>query len=301
MGVSRKRVEASPRKRVGEAASPRKRVGEAASPRNRVEASPRKRVGASPRKRVEEAPPNRLEATYDSGAGGVLEIGATRIPYAVRESERASRTRIVVEPGSVEVVVPSGVAVASAHAFVHAKRRWVFDKVREVGAPVNEPTFERGSKVRYRGRWLTVEVASAEQLSVNCRSRFHVTLPYDVSREQRATETERVVREWMHERLRRDAELLATTYAARLDVPTPRVRLVAMRRAWATCGKDRVLRLSPTLTELPRAVFEYVIAHEVAHLVERNHSPKFWRVVGKLVPEWRERARWLEGEECERR
>jgi predicted metal-dependent hydrolase len=245
-------------------------------------------------------------AARESGTGpsheheghGVLEIGATRIAYAVRESERASRTRIVVEPGSVEVVVPTGVAIASAHAFVHAKRRWVFDKVREVGAPVNEPTFERGSKVRYRGRWLTVEVTSAEAETVNCRGRFHVTLPYDVSREERAGETERVLRAWMQQRLLHDAELLAARYAERLEVPAPRVRLVAMRRAWATCGKDRVLRLNPTLTELPRAVFEYVIAHEVAHLVERNHSPKFWRVVGKLVPEWREREAWLAGEEA---
>lgn len=235
--------------------------------------------------------------SHEHEGHGVLEIGATRIAYAVRESERASRTRIVVEPGSVEVVVPTGVAIASAHAFVQAKRRWVFDKVREVGAPVNEPTFERGSKVRYRGRWLTVEVTSAEEEAVNCRGRFHVTLPFAVSRDARARETERVLRAWMRGRLLHEAELLATRYAERLAVPAPRVRVVPMRRAWATCGKDHVLRLSPTLTELPRAVFEYVIAHEVAHLVERNHSPKFWRVVAKLVPEWREREAWLAGEE----
>lgn len=288
--------------RVIKGPSPRKRSDRTAS----GAASPRKGAGSP-----------RAPARFESG---VLEVGATRIAYAIRESERASRTRIVVEPGSVEVVVPSGVEVASAHAFVQSKRRWVYDKVREVGAPVNQPTFERGSKVRYRGRWLTVEVTSAEQGrdsmaahdcahvtpgafpaggagSVVCRSRFHVTLPYEVARETRAIETERLLRAWMHERLLRDAELLAARYAAKLEVPPPRVRLAHLRQAWATCGKDRVLRLSPTLTELPRAVFEYVIAHEVAHLVERNHSPKFWRVVGKLLPSWRERAAWLGGEE----
>lgn len=239
-------------------------------------------------------------AVLDGGVGSaasVLEIGATQIPYRVRESERARRMRIVVEPGSVEVIVPSGQPATRAHAFVNAKRGWVFEKVREVGAPVNAPSFVSGSKVRYRGRWLTVEVAPGKEEGVNCRSRFHVTLVHGVPREARARETERVLREWMNERLVRDAGPLADRYAHRLGVTPPRVRVVTMTRAWATCGKDAVLRLNPELTEVPRAVFEYVLAHEVAHLVERNHSASFWGVVGQLLPDWRERAEWLERHE----
>jgi predicted metal-dependent hydrolase len=62
---------------------------------------------------------------------------------------------------------------------------------------------------------------------------------------------------------------------------------------WASCGKDGNIRLNRQLVELPRAVLEYVIVHELSHLKHRNHSPAFWRTVGGAMPDWRERQEWL--------
>ena len=50
---------------------------------------------------------------------------------------------------------------------------------------------------------------------------------------------------------------------------------------------------NPDLIELPKAVLDYVVAHEVCHLLHRNHSPEFWRTVARLMPDWRERGDWL--------
>ncbi len=237
------------------------------------------RTGASP------SPVTELE--------GVLEIGLTRIAYRVRESARAKRKRIVVEPGSVEVVLPVGEPAERAHRFVYAKRRWVFDKVRELGEPRERtPSYLSGTKVRYRGRWLTVEVGVGSP-SVICRSRFYITLPRGVRKADRAAHTERLLRAWMHERLLQDGRELARRYAHKAGVEVRDVSVMPMKRMWASCGKDRVVRLNADLIELPRAILEYVVAHELAHLVVRNHSPAFWRVVGDLLPDWRERQRWL--------
>lgn len=233
----------------------------------------------------------------NGGFEGVLQIGATSIAYRVRESARATRKRIVVEPGSVEVVLPAGEPVERAHRFIDAKRRWVFDKWREVGErEAREPSFRSGTKVRYRGRWLTVELSPERSPTgaVACRSRFYVTLPRGTRRAQRAVVTERLLRAWMNERLLHDGHALATRYADKAGIGLGGVVLLPMKRMWASCGKDRVIRLNPELVELPRAILEYVVSHEIAHLVVRNHSPAFWRVVAELLPEWRDRHQWLD-------
>src|SRR5690606_10468198 len=89
-----------------------------------------------------------------------LQIGDTLIPYGVRYSERASRKRLVVTPAGVEVVAPLGTPLEGddgVYAFVHRKRRWVFDAARKVNALHRRLLTQRyasGAKLQYRGQWL---------------------------------------------------------------------------------------------------------------------------------------------------
>lgn len=226
----------------------------------------------------------------------MLDVGPTRIPYRIRRSDRATHKRIVVQPGSVEVVLPVGATVAEAHALVHQKRRWVFTKSLELGQRAEvERSYLAGSKVRFRGRWLTLEVKAGEKEAgdVRYRSRFFVTLPKGAAREERAALARALLRGWLDRQLLADGERMAERYANKLSVGLRGVAVTPMKRMWASCGKDWVVRLNPELVELPKAVLEYVVAHEVCHLVHRNHSPDFWREVGNVMPDWRERQRWL--------
>lgn len=227
---------------------------------------------------------------------GVLEIGPVRIPYRVRESQRAKRKRIVVEPGSVELVLPAGASVVKGHEFMRAKRRWVFNKATKLGAlKEREQTYLSGTKVRFRGRWLTLEVKAGRSKagSVAYRSRFYVTLPRGVAKTVRPRIAKELLDAWTADKLIEDGRRFARQFAEKLGVEIGGVALVPMKRMWASCGKDGVIRLNPQLIELPRAVLEYVIAHEICHRVHRNHSPAFWRAVGGVMPDWREREAWL--------
>ena len=73
------------------------------------------------------------------------------------------------------------------------------------------------------------------------------------------------------------------------------------RRSWGTCGKDRIVRVHWGLIQAPAAAMEYVVAHEVVHLIHRNHSPEFWQMVGQTLPDWAERKVMLERWEEEHR
>lgn len=91
-----------------------------------------------------------------------LVIGHTVIPYGLRESVQARCLRVVVRPGGVEVVVPVGTPLEGVLAFVHRKRQWIFDSVREVEArhrALLSQSFASGAKLQYRGRELMLELS----------------------------------------------------------------------------------------------------------------------------------------------
>jgi predicted metal-dependent hydrolase len=141
---------------------------------------------------------------------------------------------------------------------------------------------------------LTVEAAAVDQVAITCRSRFLIQHPSSL----RGAKRDRAIAEamdcWLRERCLDDATRMARRHAARLDVEPGGVRLSDSRQYWGTCGKDRVVRVHADLIQAPAAVLEYVVAHEVVHLVERNHSPKFWKVLASTMPDWEERKRVLE-------
>ncbi|GHU08028.1 hypothetical protein AGMMS50225_05930 [Betaproteobacteria bacterium] len=82
-------------------------------------------------------------------------------------------------------------------------------------------------------------------------------------------------------------------YCQRLALAVPAVRLTAARTRWGSCSRTGGIRLHWRLIHLPAQLIDYVVAHEVAHLLEMNHSPRFWAVVGQLYPDWQSARRRL--------
>jgi len=76
-------------------------------------------------------------------------------------------------------------------------------------------------------------------------------------------------------------------YAARLGVAAPRLSLSAARTRWGSCSLRSGIRLNWRLIHFPLDVVDYVVAHELAHLQEMNHSPRFWSIVARLYPDYR--------------
>ena len=82
-------------------------------------------------------------------------------------------------------------------------------------------------------------------------------------------------------------------FSGRLGVPVPEVALSNARTQWGSCSLSTGIRLSWRLIMLPPRLVDYVVAHEVAHLLEMNHSPRFWSVVARLYPDYASARREL--------
>ncbi len=224
----------------------------------------------------------------------VLTVGKTDIPYKVRFSSRAVRKRIVVTPEGVTVVAPAGVSREGSNgilAYVDSKRRWIFDAVREVEDGHRQLLTQRyasGAKLQYRGRWLMLDVrpGPVAEVEIHGRSKFHVVVPPDLEGLARLEAVRVAFDDWLRGRAERDLLRFGRHHQARLGVEARAFRLSRARSRWGSCGRDGIVRIHWRLIQAPRLAMEYVVAHELAHLLHRNHSSAFWLKLAETMPEW---------------
>ncbi|MFZ1885906.1 MAG: SprT family zinc-dependent metalloprotease [Rhodoplanes sp.] len=105
---------------------------------------------------------------------------------------------------------------------------------------------------------------------------------------------ERRIRDFLHREAKRDLETAAQAYADRLGVRLKRISIRDQTSRWGSCSTTGALSFSWRLILAPRYVLDYLAAHEVAHLIEMNHSPRFWRLLHRICPDVRRARVWLD-------
>jgi predicted metal-dependent hydrolase len=104
----------------------------------------------------------------------------------------------------------------------------------------------------------------------------------------------RRVADFLQHEAKRDLEAASRRFAADLGLSVRRVRVRDQSSRWGSCSTTGVLSFSWRLILAPRYVLDYLAAHEVAHLVEMNHSARFWRLVTRLAPGHERAKAWLD-------
>ncbi|MBI4021969.1 MAG: M48 family metallopeptidase [Candidatus Andersenbacteria bacterium] len=222
-------------------------------------------------------------------------VGGQRYTFSVRRSRRAKHLLLRVNMrGEIEVVVPWRAAYREADRFVREKRTWV---TRTLAASA-----ERFRTIPHR------RLESGEQLPVLGGMRLLSVVAAAGRRRARVGESEGAVLvalpqgqpvrpalvRWYRQRAARYFAARADLFAAQLGVVVSMVAVSQAKTQWGSCMPQKGrLSLHWGLLLGPRAVADYVIAHEVAHLRERRHTLLFWQLVGQLVPHYETRRAWL--------
>ena len=107
---------------------------------------------------------------------------------------------------------------------------------------------------------------------------------------------DRSVHDFLKREARRDLQKAAQRYADMLDVRVKRLSIRDQTSRWGSCTSAGSLSFSWRLILAPPFVLDYLAAHEVAHLVEMNHSPRFWKVVARICNHVERAKRWLDAE-----
>ena len=209
-------------------------------------------------------------------------IGDRTIAYQLRRSQRRT-IGLAIDQRGLRVGAPSRARLGDIEALIRQHGQWVLDKLAAWQERPAPPTLEitDGTVIPLLGAPVTIAMTPLGR----ARWQFGPNALY--LRPGASASAGQLLEKALRDEARTVfAERLAI-HAPRLGVAVPPLRLSSARTRWGSCSHHGGISLNWRLVFMPIAVIDYVVCHELAHLKEMNHSPRFWSVVEQLCPDWR--------------
>ena len=211
------------------------------------------------------------------------------LPVRIVENDRAKRLTLRIQPGGdgLKVTTPSHVGDDEIEEFVSRNRNWAAARLARLP---EKKKAEIGAIIPYRGT--DHEIVSSGKL------RGVVEATEDENKRQLIVPGEpqmvgRKVLNFFKQQARQELDRVVFQHASTLGVKPKQIRITDTTSRWGSCSSTRTLSFSWRIIMAPPEVLDYLAAHEVAHLVEMNHSERFWGVTRNLCPEMEKHKSWL--------
>jgi predicted metal-dependent hydrolase len=211
-------------------------------------------------------------------------IMAAVTEYTLRRSPRARRVRVSVESdGGVQVTLPRQAPLKAADEAVRELAPWIERRRRALARAAAEVARTPGTVPYLDGELTLVEQPG--------RTRVHrrgdvLLVPVGAGREE-------ALERWFRRAARAEIGARLDAAVARAGTSYTGLTIRGQRTRWASCSSSGGMSFNWRLLLAPEAVLDYVVEHEVCHLEVMDHSPRFWRLLERRVPDWRRHARWL--------
>ncbi|WP_429300072.1 M48 family metallopeptidase [Paraburkholderia sp. GAS199] len=224
-----------------------------------------------------------------------ITIGSRTLHYVLKRSARRS-IGFAIDSTGLMITAPRWVTLADIETAITEKQRWIFTKLIEWQTRVEQRALPKvdwkdGAEVPYLGRPVRVQLGSPQgTLAFNAElSALQLPLPLQADPQQIKDR----VQGWLQGEAKRLFGERLAIYAEKLGVNYRAYALSSAATRWGSCSSDGKIRLNWRLIHFPLSIIDYVVAHELAHLREMNHSPRFWQTVESIFPEFREARQTL--------
>ncbi|MEA2875181.1 MAG: hypothetical protein QOF14_377 [Hyphomicrobiales bacterium] len=210
-------------------------------------------------------------------------------PVQLRRHAQARRytLRVHATDRTVVLTMPLRGSVKEARAFAERNGGWIAARLKRLPQPI---PFADGLELPLRGLPHRIVHRAGARGTVWVEADDAMPLLCVAGN---AEHLARRVRDFLKREAKRDLEAASRRYAVLLGVAVKRVSVRDQSSRWGSCTAAGVLSYSWRLILSPPHVLDYLAAHEVAHLIEMNHSRKFWRVVAGICPDWQRAKGWL--------
>jgi len=214
-----------------------------------------------------------------------------------RSPRRKTLSLCVYSDNRVVVAAPEGVSRQEIAGFVERKSGWVrkrlaLNREKQKKRPARE--FVSGEKLLYLGAEHTLEVCGGTSAGVVLEGgRILVRVGPEISGESRARFVRRVLITWYGNMAQRRIAERVRHYMRIIGVTPRAVRIKVLRSRWGSCSAKGGISFAWNIIMAPEPVLDYLVVHELCHMVHLDHSPEYWELVGSVLPDHRERRKWL--------
>lgn len=211
------------------------------------------------------------------------------IEYQIKYSNRKTLNISVERDRSIVVRAPHYLTADKIDKIVQSKRQWIKEKLnhaQKYPLASENKEFVSGETLMYLGKNYQLLVVDEEIEGIEFDQRFKISK----ANQPKANE---LFKKWYLKQALIKIEPLATKYAKSLGVQYNQFKTSEMKYRWGSCTPANNIIFNWRIIKAPMYVLEYLVAHELVHLIENNHTPRFWNILSIQVPNYEKAKNWL--------
>ncbi len=231
-------------------------------------------------------------ATRSKGKQHWVQLGAHAVPYALKRSARRTIGFSIGVDG-LSVAAPKWSLIIEIEAALQSKQAWILNKLAHAQTQRSkqiqaEQSWVHGADLPYLGKQITLHVGSGTSITRLQHGMFEKeTLLLCLGEQASEIQIKDTACAWLQQEAKRVFAQRIPVFEALLQVKVTSWRLSNAQGRWGSATSTGAVRLHWRLIHFKPDVIDYVIAHELAHLREMNHSPRFWEVVESVIPHYK--------------
>ena len=231
-----------------------------------------------------------------------IKLANKKLNYEIIRSDRKTLGIIVDHEKNIIVRSPEKTKDENIEEILKNKTNWILDKLKEmdeIKPPPKEKEFMTGEKLPYLGRRYRLEVNPKEKVTkVEVKlyqGKFIINYPIGLKGDEnkRRNEIREAVIEWYREHAKIKINERVEKYKVKLDVEPNNVVVKKQKKRWGSCSNKGNLNFNWKIIMAPMSIVDYLVVHELTHLIYDNHSKDFWNTVESIIPKIKEKKEWL--------
>ena len=221
------------------------------------------------------------------------------LEYSLRRSNRKSMGIAIERDGAIIVTAPHQAKFNEIEKFVSEKKIWIYQKLakkKTLNREKPKREFVNGQGFLYLGKSYRLKLIdngkmkSARSPNVTVLRLWHGY--FELAESEKANARNHFI-SWYRKQIKEQLKARIPRYDKRIGVKVKDTRILDLGHRWGSCGRNEVINFNWRSVMAPVWVLDYILVHEMVHLIERGHTDRFWRIVARIIPDYEENALWL--------
>lgn len=217
--------------------------------------------------------------------------------YKVIRRDRKKTASLQVSPhNEVSIIVPADLSEEHIAEIIRHKTPWIISKIKfneEVQHPQKPKEFVSGECFQYLGRNYRLKVIHGDGKGIELRNgRFVVTVKSHEA-DRIDTSVRELLTDWYIAHAEMKLKQRLDRYKDRLGVSYNGLTIKTLKQRWGSCTREGIMNFNWKIIIAPMSIVDYVVTHELCHLIHHDHSKEFWRLIERIMPDYKEKKEWL--------
>jgi hypothetical protein len=212
----------------------------------------------------------------------------------VKRTNRKKTASIKIEQGVVQVIVPKNLPQKEIDDLLKQKSDWIRQKlIIQQSVPLSTPKeFVSGESFSYLGRNYRLKVLTGDLQPVKLKQGYlQVTVPMEQKSDQALIR--KLLQDWYLDRASDKLEQKSIKYSEQMGVQPTKIKVKEYKSRWGSCNSRGEISYNWKIIMTPHRIVDYLVVHELSHLIHHNHSKQYWNQVRSIVPDYQDRRDWL--------